>query len=433
MKKSRGGIVARIEPDSPAAMTGLHVGDAILSINGHLLHDVIDYQFYAAEEELDLVVQRGKSPPFTVHIRRDYDQELGLEFADATFDGIRRCCNRCEFCFIQQMPPGLRKSLYVRDDDYRHSFLYGNFITLTNLNEDDWARIDEQCLSPLYVSVHSTDPQLRARIFGTQAAADILTQLERLANIGIEVHTQIVVTPGLNDGPALERTVHDLAALYPSVASIAIVPVGLTRYHSPGLRTLTPDEARRILEFVKPLQRRFRRELGVGLAYGSDELYLMAGWPIPSARAYDGFPQLANGVGLTRQLLDEWRRAKRRSLRTSWPYRKITLVCGMLIAPTLRILAIELAQLTGATVDAVAVTNDFFGPTVTVSGLLTAQDVMTALRGRDLGDLVVLPRVMFNASGEVTLDDCTRAGIEKELGVAVDVADRLGEVVQLRR
>jgi len=428
------GIVARVEPSSPPAKAGLRAGDAVLAINGHALHDVLDYQFYAAEEEPDFLVQRGNAAPQTVRIVREYGQDLGLAFTELTFDGIRRCRNRCEFCFIQQMPPGLRKTLYVRDDDYRYSFLFGNFVTLTNLDEEDWERLGEQGLSPLFVSVHATDPQLRTRMLGTPQAAEILEQIARLGELGIEVHTQIVVTPGLNDGAALERTVHDLAALFPVVRSIGVVPVGLTRYHSAGLRTLTPAEAAHIVQWMRLLQRQYRREHAVGLVYASDELYLLAGLPVPSARSYDGFPQLANGVGLTRRLLDNWSRARRRQqvgLRTPRHGRRVTLVCGTLIAPILQRLAAELGGLRQAEVAVQPVVNKFFGPTVTVSGLLTGQDVVNALRGRDLGECVVLPRAMFDASGEVTLDDRTQADIARQLRVGVAVAESMAELLQL--
>jgi putative radical SAM enzyme (TIGR03279 family) len=430
MRSAPGGRVSRIQPGSLAEAAGLRPGDSMVSINGHLLRDIIDYRFYAAEEELEIVAQRGRDELPTVRIERGYDQDLGLEFEAPTFDGIRRCRNKCDFCFIHQMPPGLRSSLYVKDDDYRYSFLFGNFITLTNLHQDDWIRIGEQRLSPLYVSVHAADPQLRSRILGVPTTQDILSQIRRLGDLGIEVHTQIVVIPELNDGQALERTVQDLASFYPSVASIALVPVGITRYHACGLRALTVQEAEDILALARPLRRQYRKRCGIALVYPSDEMYLMAGQPVPSAREYDGFPQLANGVGMVRQLLDDWQLAKHRRPQGTWPYEKTSLVCATLIAPLLRQLATEWAQLVQASVQVLPVENDLFGPTVTVSGLLTARDVLDTLRGQDLGDLVVLPRAMFDASGELTLDDYPLSQMEQALGVSVVAAETMGELLE---
>jgi putative radical SAM enzyme (TIGR03279 family) len=429
MRHSGGGRIARVVPGSLAEAAGLRPGDVLLSINGHILRDVIDYRFYSAEEFLELVVERNGAP-LTLTIEREYGEDLGLEFIAPTFDGIRRCRNQCDFCFINQMPPGLRKSLYIKDDDYRYSFLFGNFITLTNLEEQDWARIAEQRLSPLYVSVHATDRKLRARLLGVPVVPDILAQIQRLGDMGIEVHAQIVVVPGLNNGAALERTVQDLADLYPTVCSIGVVPVGITRYHSGGLRPVTSQEAKRIVAQIRAWQYSYRQQHGIALVYAADELYLMAGLRLPPAEAYDGFPQLANGIGLTRQLLDDWRRVKRRG-RIQWTHNRATFVCGTLIAPILQAIARELTSLTDANIDVVSVPNQFFGPTVTVSGLLVAADVIQALRGRIRGDLVVLPASMFDASGQVTLDDYRQQDIERELGVRVAVADRLSEVLSL--
>lgn len=434
-----GGQIARVEPGSLAEAAGLAAGDTILSINGHVLRDVLDYRFYSAEEELHIVVKHPPDQVRTLRIERGYDRDLGVEFSAPTFDGIRRCRNQCDFCFVRQMPPGLRPSLYIRDDDYRYSFLFGNFITLTNLEEEDWARLGEQRLSPLYVSVHATDPALRARILGVSAAPDIVSQIQRLGSLGIEVHAQVVIIPGLNDGPALGQTVADLAQC-PAVSSIGLVPVGITRYHTCGLRTVTADEAKRIVAWATELQREFRRQRGVALLYTSDEFYLLAHQPVPAARSYDGFPQLANGIGLTRRLLDDWTRARKRVEFASWHYRKVTLVCGTLIAPIMETLAAELVALHEATIpepggsieiNVVAVPNQFFGPTVTVSGLLLAEDVIRALRTKDLGDLVLLPRAMFDAEGQRTLDDQTEADIERQLRTPVAAADTLSQVLGL--
>ena len=315
------GVIATVAPGSVAARLGLRPHDELLAINGHVLRDVLDYQFYAADEALTLEVRRdGETQRYQV--TRGYDQELGLEFTEPTFDGIRRCRCRCPFCFIQQMPPHMRRSLYVKDDDYRYSFLFGNFVTLTNLTEEDWQRLEEQRLSPLYVSVHATDPELRQRILGTPAASDILGQLRRLAALGITIQAQIVLVPGLNDGAALQQTVSDLAALYPDVESVGIVPVGLTRYHPGELGGVTPAQAAALVAQAEAWQAAYQSELGARFVYCSDELYLLAGRPLPPADAYDDFPQLENGIGLTRQLLDEYERLRRRTRRPRARYRQ---------------------------------------------------------------------------------------------------------------
>lgn len=434
-----GGLVAQVAPGSLAEAAGLCAGDTVLSVNGHVLRDILDYYFYSAEEELELVVKRPPGQMQSLHIARSYDRDLGLEFAAPTFDGIRRCRNHCDFCFVRQMPPGLRKSLYIKDDDYRYSFLFGNFITLTNLQEDDWARLAEQRLSPLYVSVHATEPGLRARILGVSRAPDILAQIQRLGALGIQVHAQIVIIPGLNDGTALEQTVRDLAQC-PAVSSIGLVPIGITRYHSCGLRTLTAEEAEHIVAWARELQRQFRRQRGAGLLYPSDELYLLAHQPVPSARSYNGFPQLANGIGLTRMLLDDWRRVRKKVEGAASSHRKTTLVCGTLIAPTMEALVAEWVTLLNTSmareesspkIEVLAVPNVFFGQTVTVSGLLLAEDVVNALRAANPGDLVLLPRAMFDAEGQRTLDDQTVADIERRIGTRAAAAETLSEVLDL--
>jgi len=293
-----GGVVA-VRAGSIAAELGLRPGDALLSINGHILRDVIDYRFYGAEEELELVVERG-GERIVYEVERGYDQDLGIEFAEPTFDGLRLCNNRCEFCFFKGMPPGMRRSLYIKDDDYRYSFLFGNYITLTNLTEDDWGRLAEQRLSPLYVSVHATDLALRRCILGNTAAPDVIEQLKWLGSLGIQVHAQIVLIPGLNDGQYVTRTVADLATHYPTVQSIAVVPLGLTKYHRCPLRLYAPEEAKAIIAHISAWQREYRDHQGLNLVYASDEWYLLAGLEVPPAEEYDGFPQLENGVGLTR-------------------------------------------------------------------------------------------------------------------------------------
>jgi len=432
--KRPGGIITRVEAGSLAAHVGLQPGDELLTINGQPLRDVIDVQYFAAEEWLKLLVRRaGDNQARPYEVVREYGQSLGLEFAHPTFDvDIRRCRNNCKFCFLAQNPRGMRSSLYIKDDDYRYSFLYGNFVTLTNLVEEDWARLEEQRLSPLYVSVHATEPALRRQILQRPDAPDILAQLQRLAAMGIQVHTQLVLVPGLNDGPQLERSLADLAGLaFAPVLSVGVVPVGLTRHHAGPFRPYRSDEMAVVLEQVRSWQRRFRRTRRVGWVYPSDEWYLAVGRDVPSTRAYDGFPQIENGIGMVRQLLDEWAGLEARFTDGSQaiPGRGV-LICGALIAPLMRGLLDELGQLTGWQVRALPVINQFYGPTVTVSGLLTGQDVVDALRQSPLEGTVFLPRVMFDATGEHTLDGWTPQAIGQAVTAPVVVAESLEVMVR---
>jgi putative radical SAM enzyme (TIGR03279 family) len=450
-----GGVVSAVEPGSVGEVAGLRLGDRLLAINGQPLRDVIDARFYAAEDELDLVVERD-GEPLRISVEREFGQPLGLEFTHPTFDvDIRRCTNRCEFCFVQMNAPGMRRSLSIKDDDYRYSFLFGNFVTLTNLTAADWERLEEQRLSPLYISVHATEPDLRRRLLGSRWAPDVLDQLRRLADVGIEVHTQVVLVPGINDGEYLDRTLADLLALLGRpVQSVGIVPVGLTRFHRGSCRPYTAGESARVLDQVEAWRKQSRRQTGCTFVYPSDEWYLVAGRDVPTARQYDGFPQLENGVGMVRQLLDEWSEL-RRSLsldRRRSPDRAqapATLVCGTLIAPVLERIVQEWRTLSGAQLRLVPVTNRFFGPVTTVSGLLTGQNVVAALQeaqadssplpqrgGRRGGDLVLLPRAMFtgrygagDAPPGVTLDDMSIDEISAQLGVRVEMAGTLSEAL----
>ncbi|MDI7275341.1 MAG: DUF512 domain-containing protein, partial [Anaerolineae bacterium] len=284
-----GGLIVGLAPRGYGAEIGLRVGDRLLAINGHPLHDVLDFQFYGSDEDVTLSVRRDG------HIlrlpgRRSSDRAWGVTFDAPLFDGVRTCGNHCPFCFLNGLSPGLRASLYLRDDDYRLSFLHGSFVTLTNLDEADWQRLAVQRLSPLYVSVHATDRRLRRRLLGAHPIPDVREQLRRLGEIGITVHAQVVICPGLNDGPALGQTVADLWELRRVVESVSLVPVGLSAHHPARLERVTPTLARDLLSFASGWQRRARRESGRGFVYPSDELYLLAGAAPPAARSYDGSP-----------------------------------------------------------------------------------------------------------------------------------------------
>ncbi len=432
----RGGIVAGVEPGSLAADLGLKPGDELLAVNGFSVEDVIDVQFYAAEEHVELTVRRDAPDgtgvrEFVLGSEREYDQPLGLEFTHPTFDiDIRRCNNLCTFCFVLQMAPRMRRTLYIKDDDYRYSFLFGHFVTLTNLSEHDRERIEQQHLSPLYVSVHATELDVRRQLLRNDDAPDILEQLCWLARCGIEVHTQIVVTPGLNDGEHLERSVRDLAGLWPTVQSVSVVPVGITRHHKYGERPNTPAEMNIVLDSVQPWQKEFRKTLGVRFAYPTDEWYLVTGRPIPLRAHYDSLHLEENGLGMVREFLEDWRKTKRHisNLQSS-----ISLATGELFAPMLRKTAEEFASLSGVKVkvDVIPVRNERLGETITVSGLLMGADVIAQLQAHDLGELVVLPRIMFDHPTGVALDDVSVSDIAGALGRPVVLAATMNELLEV--
>lgn len=430
MAESSGGVIASVAEGSVGEEIGLEPGDILVSINGHGLRDVIDYRFYGAEEELLLLVERD-GERHRLEVERDYDEDLGLTFTEPVFDGMRLCRNRCPFCFVQQLPRGLRRSLYLRDDDYRYSFLSASYITLTNLTEEDWDRIGEQHLSPLYVSIHATDDAVRRALLGLPDAPSILDQLRRLGGMGIRVHGQIVVVPGQNDGAVLWRTIEEVADLWPIVQTLAVVPVGLTSFHCQGVRLLSPQEAAAIADGVLERIPALRRRTGKTWLYPSDELLLQAGRPVPVAAFYDDPAQIENGVGLVRALLDDWEEAREDAAAISADVRRITLVSGTAIAPVISGLVEDLAQRTGVDAVLVPVENGFLGPTVTVSGLLGGEDVVGALCGRDLGELVCIPRSMLEATGERTLDDLTLDDLEARLGVPVYPVGTLSEVLDI--
>jgi len=427
-----GGRVVSLERGGLGQALGLQVGDRLLSLNGHPLRDVLDLQFYGADEEVHLAVERGGAE-VELRGRREYGQAWGIGFDDPLFDGIRTCRNCCPFCFVKGLPGGLRASLYVRDDDYRLSFLYGNFVTLTNLEEADWQRLAEQRLSPLYVSVQATDPELRRRLLGAGPIPDVRQQIARLGELGIAVHAQVVVCPGLNDGEALGATLRDLWELRSTVETVALVPVGLTAHHPLRLRPFSAEDARAVLELARRWRRRAWCEEQRYFVHPSDELYLLAGRPLPAAHTYEGFPQLANGVGLVRRFLDGWRRQARRLARAGAPAaagRIVTLVSGRAFAPWLAAVAGDLSRLAGVPCQVVGVENRLFGPRVTVAGLLTAEDVLAALRGHELGEVVVLPRSMFDAAGEQTLDGWPVERLAAALGRPVEVAGSAAELMR---
>jgi putative radical SAM enzyme (TIGR03279 family) len=434
---THGGLIAAIEPESFAAEAGLQIGDEIIEVNGHPVEDVIDVQFYAADEWIEMKIRRA-GMILTCASGRDYNQTLGIEFEHPTFDiDIRRCNNLCPFCFVLQMPNRMRRALYVKDDDYRYSFLHGHFVTLTNLSERDWQRIADQFLSPLYVSVHATELNVRRACLRNPTAPDIMQQLRWLAEHDIEVHAQLVITPGLNDGRHLGKSIRDLATLWPQVSSVCVVPVGLTQHHKYDRRPLAKAEMRVIVDEVHGYQQEYLKKFGVRFAYLTDEWYLQLGESIPPRSYYDGLALEENGQGMVRNFLDDWKAVKR-EIRSKRPagrsrirshYHSATLATGTLFAPTLTKAAKEFARLSGLPVDVVPIVNERLGETITVAGLLMGDDVITQLRKRELGEVVVLPRIMFDHPQGITLDDVSPLRIAQLLDRPVALADAMGDVL----
>ncbi|HEY7362551.1 MAG TPA: DUF512 domain-containing protein [Methylomirabilota bacterium] len=413
-----GVVVASVRRRSAAATAGLLPGDRILAINGQPLRDAIDFQFYGADDELRLTVARRETTTALTLYRSAGD--LGVQLVPPRPRDIATCANACVFCFIHQNPRGLRRSLYVKDDDFRLSFLHGNYITLSDLDEAALRRIETQRLSPLYVSVHATDAELRHRLLGRpRHSGEILPRLARLGAAGIRMHAQVVLCPGLNDGTHLERTVFDLMELYPQVATVAIVPVGLTRHRErlPALRLLTADEARGLLDTVGAWQASLLAWMGSRFVFLADEIYLLADRPLPEAAAYEGFPIAEDGVGLVRRFEDDLGRA----LRGTVPSRRrtVTVVSGELYGPRLARLLAPLAA-GGLTVRLAPVPNDFFGRTIGVAGLLAGRDIQRHLADlTDLGEEVLIPSVAIRDGDGVFLDDLTPADLASDLGVRV--------------
>ena len=417
-------VVRHVDPRSPAHRAGVRAGDTLLEINGTPIVDVLDYKFYSYDPRLELTLLSPDGTRRTAHVRKEEGQDLGLDFETYLMDRARSCANNCIFCFVDQMPPGMRDTLYFKDDDARLSFLMGNYLTLTNLSQREVQRIIDLHISPINVSVHTTDPQLRVEMLKNKRAGESIEVMRRFAAANITMNCQIVSCPGVNDGPALDRTLRELSEMYPGVASVAIVPVGVTKFRD-GLFPIAPytqEQAAAVIAQVEAFGKTFMEKHGTRLAWCSDEFYLLAGLPLPEKSFYEDMAQLENGVGMLRLLLSQADMAlDEPEVGELVPFSVAT---GVSAAPfidqILQKTKKEFPQLQGRVYP---IRNRFFGETITVSGLVTGQDLIAQLKGQELGQRLLIPSNMLRAGESVFLDDVTVADVERELGVTVCPVD----------
>lgn len=416
--------ITGIEPGSPAKRTRIKPGDTLISINGNAITDVLDYRFYMTDERLELLLCDQDKKVYRAKVKKEEYDDLGLEFETYLMDRQMGCKNKCAFCFVDQMPPGMRKSLYFKDDDTRMSFLFGNYTTLTNLKESDIRRVIKMHISPINVSVHTTNPELRVKMMGNPFAGEALKFIKLMTDHGIRVNSQIVLCPGLNDGPELERSLSDLGKLLPNLQSIAVVPVGLTKYREnlPALRGCTKEEAGQVIDILERWGDRFLKEFGARTAYASDEFYLTAGRPFPESSFYEDFAQLENGVGMIPLLRQEFEDALDDPdlPESSQVTGKITMATGVLAYPTLAEFAQRVMErYPNREIQVKRIVNDFFGESITVAGLVTGQDLIRQLEGSALGSSLLIPANMLRHEQDRFLDDVTLEEVRQRLDVSI--------------
>ena len=419
-------VIKSVNKGSIADSLGILPGDIVIKIDDNEIEDIFDYQFMTLTDELVLTILRGDEE-WEYEIEKGENEDIGLVFENGLMDNYRRCSNNCIFCFIDQMPPGMRDTLYFKDDDSRLSFLQGNYITLTNLSEKDLGRIVRYNLSPVNVSIHTMNPELRCRMLGNRFAGSSLQKLNVLADAGIEMNGQVVLCKGINDGKELEFTISELMKYIPSFRSLSVVPVGLSKYRD-GLFHLEPfekDDCAEVIDIIEGYQKQCMEKYGIHFVHASDEFYLTAGRPMPEADRYDGYLQLDNGVGMIRSFIDERdeqieKRMQDGSFDKEHGGKHITLVTGVLAYPIISESARMVEErANGLKIDVYAIRNDFFGERITVSGLLTGQDIIAQLKGRDLGDEIRLPESVVRAGTDVFLDDIKVSEVSDALQVRV--------------
>ena len=430
MKKIQPHIVESVAEGSIAEEMEIEKGDAIVEINGNKIEDIFDYQYHTQDEYIEVLIRKASGEEWLLEIDKEYDEDLGITFANGLMDEYRSCCNKCIFCFIDQMPKGMRDTLYFKDDDSRLSFLQGNYVTLTNMSDDDIDRIIKYNLSPINVSFQTTNPELRCMMLNNRFAGKALEKAWKLARAGITMNGQIVLCKGINDGKELERSIEELSQYLPNLESVSVVPVGLSRYRE-GLYPLEPfnaQDARNVLEIIHRWQDRLYPEYGVHFVHASDEWYILAGDELPEEERYDGYLQLENGVGMLRLLINEFNEYFD-TLGTDMKVRaqEISIATGRLVYSFIKEMAQKITnRYPQVKINIYPIRNDFFGEQITVSGLLTGQDIEAQLKGRQLGERLLLPQNVLRSGEEVFLDDMTVTELEKALQVSVDIVKSSG-------
>lgn len=431
MKKQHRHIVAKIAPGSIAEELEIQIGDTLLEINGNKIEDIFDYQYYTQDEYIEVLIQKATGEEWLLEIDKEYDEDLGITFENGLMDEYRSCHNKCIFCFIDQMPPGMRETLYFKDDDSRLSFLQGNYVTLTNMSEEDIDRIIKYNLSPINVSFQTTNPQLRCKMLNNRFAGEALEKAWRLAKAGVTMNGQIVLCKGVNDGEELEKSIRDLAQYVPTIESVSVVPVGLSKYRE-GLYPLEPftkEDAKCVLELIHKWQDKIYAEHGLHFIHASDEWYILAEEELPEEDRYDGYLQLENGVGMLRLLMNEFEEAMKedKAVNRQPEACEVSIATGKLaysfICEMVEILMKEYPQIK---VHVYPIINNFFGERITVSGLLTGQDLKAQLCDKILGEKLLLPQNILRSGTDVFLDDMTLSELEKALQVSIDIVKSSG-------
>ena len=428
MKRKHEHIVENVEKDSIAEELGIEPGDRLLSINGQEIEDIFDYQYYVEDGELLLLIEKPDGEQWELEIEKDPDESLGIGFGAGLMDEYRSCCNRCIFCFIDQMPPGMRDTLYFKDDDSRLSFLQGNYVTLTNMSEHDIDRIIRYRLEPINISFQTTNQELRCRMLHNRFAGDALKKVDLLYQGGIEMNGQIVLCKGVNDGEELERSIRDLTGYLPLLRSVSVVPVGLTRFRD-GLYPLDPftkEDAQKVLEVIHRWQKKIYDEYGLHFIHAGDEWYLLAEEEVPEEERYDGYLQLENGVGMLRLLFNEFDE-RLAEMKGDDRIRELSAATGKLAFPYIKRMAERIEEkYPGVKIHVYCIRNDFFGERITVSGLVTGQDIMAQLKGKELGSTLLLPCNMLKADEDVFLDDLTVKDVSDALQLRIDIVKSSG-------